>query len=87
MLTEGGPTSTVGLPAAHLMARLPADHSTARSLIPAGTGAMMRQYQVLADDLDAEMLAERATAVEAEGLPAEIAEAAAEEMASESPAE
>jgi DNA-directed RNA polymerase subunit beta' len=56
-------------------------------LIPAGTGAMMRQYQVLADDLDAEMLAERATAVEAEGLPAEIAEAAAEEMASESPAE
>ncbi|WP_203294618.1 DNA-directed RNA polymerase subunit beta' [Maricaulis parjimensis] len=56
-------------------------------LIPAGTGAMMRQYQTLADDLDAEMLAERATAVEAEGLPAEIAEAAAEEVASESPAE
>ncbi|MBO6766595.1 DNA-directed RNA polymerase subunit beta' [Maricaulis sp.] len=56
-------------------------------LIPAGTGAMMRQYQALADDLDAEMLAERATAVEAEGLPAEIAEAAAEEMASEGKAE
>ena len=56
-------------------------------LIPAGTGAMMRQYQALADDLDAEMLAERATAVEAEGLPAEIAEAAAEEMASESKAD
>ena len=56
-------------------------------LIPAGTGAMMRQYQTLADDLDAEMLAERATAVEAEGLPAEIAEAAAEEAASETPAE
>jgi DNA-directed RNA polymerase subunit beta' len=56
-------------------------------LIPAGTGAMMRQYQSLADDLDAEMLAERATAVETEGLPAEIAEAAAEEMATESNAE
>jgi len=56
-------------------------------LIPAGTGAMMRQYQSLADDLDAEMLAERATAVEAEGLPTEIAEAAAEEMAEESKAE
>ncbi|GLK50907.1 DNA-directed RNA polymerase subunit beta' [Maricaulis virginensis] len=56
-------------------------------LIPAGTGAMMRQYQALADDLDAEMLAERATAVEAEGLPAEIAEAAAEEMASEGKAD
>ncbi|MHA6289675.1 DNA-directed RNA polymerase subunit beta' [Maricaulis sp. CAU 1757] len=50
-------------------------------LIPAGTGSMMREYQQLADDLDAELLAERQTAVEEEGLPAEIAEAAAEEMA------
>ena len=56
-------------------------------LIPAGTGAIMRQYQSIADDLDAEMLAERATAVEAEGLPTEIAEAAAEEMAEEGKAE
>jgi DNA-directed RNA polymerase subunit beta' len=52
-------------------------------LIPAGTGAIMRQYQVIADDLDADMLAEREAAVEAEGLPTEIAEAAAEEMAAE----
>ena len=52
-------------------------------LIPAGTGAIMRQYQVIADDLDADMLAEREAAVEVEGLPTEIAEAAAEEMAAE----
>ncbi|WP_297735331.1 DNA-directed RNA polymerase subunit beta' [uncultured Maricaulis sp.] len=52
-------------------------------LIPAGTGSIMRQYQAIADDLDADMLAERQAAVEAEGLPEEIAEAAAEEMAAE----
>ena len=52
-------------------------------LIPAGTGAMMRQYQKLADDRDDVMLAEREQAVEEEGLPAEIAEAAAAEAASE----
>ncbi|OLF78129.1 DNA-directed RNA polymerase subunit beta' [Maricaulis sp. W15] len=52
-------------------------------LIPAGTGSIMRQYQAIADDLDADMLAEREAAVEAEGLPTEIAEAAAEEMAAE----
>ncbi|MDF1770075.1 DNA-directed RNA polymerase subunit beta' [Maricaulis sp.] len=53
-------------------------------LIPAGTGSIMRQYQAIADDMDADMLAERQASVEAEGLPDEIAEAAAEEMASES---
>jgi DNA-directed RNA polymerase subunit beta' len=52
-------------------------------LIPAGTGAIMRQYQAIADDLDADMLAEREAAVEAEGLPTEIADAAAEELAAE----
>ncbi|MBO6848719.1 MAG: DNA-directed RNA polymerase subunit beta' [Maricaulis sp.] len=52
-------------------------------LIPAGTGAMMRQYQKLADDRDDVMLAEREQAIEEEGLPAEIAEAAAAEAASE----
>ena len=52
-------------------------------LIPAGTGAMMRQYQKLADDRDDVMLAEREQALEEEGLPAEIAEAAAAEAASE----
>ena len=50
-------------------------------LIPAGTGAMMRQYQTLADDRDADMLAERAEEVDVEGLPAEIADAAAAEAA------
>ena len=43
----------------------------------------MRQYQAIADDLDADMLAEREAAVEAEGLPTEIADAAAEELAAE----
>ena len=55
-------------------------------LIPAGTGSMMRQYQKLADDRDADMIAEREDAVEAEGLPAEIAEAAEAEAAAESSA-
>jgi len=50
-------------------------------LIPAGTGAMMRQYQKVADDRDDVMLAERDAAIEAEGLPAEIAEAAEAEAA------
>ena len=55
-------------------------------LIPAGTGSMMRQYQKVADDRDADMIAEREDAVEAEGLPAEIAEAAEAEAAAESSA-
>jgi DNA-directed RNA polymerase subunit beta' len=50
-------------------------------LIPAGTGAMMREYQAVADDRDADMLAERESASDAEALPAEIAEAAAAEEA------
>ena len=52
-------------------------------LIPAGTGSMMRQYQRLADDRDEVMIAEREEVVEAEGLPAEIAEAAEAEAAAE----
>ena len=50
-------------------------------LIPAGTGAMMRQYQKVADSRDADMLAEREAQAESESLPAEIEEAAAEEAA------
>jgi DNA-directed RNA polymerase subunit beta' len=52
-------------------------------LIPAGTGGGMRRYQVLADDLDADMLEERkkAAAAAAEALPTEIAEAAEAEKA------
>ncbi|MCW5725329.1 MAG: DNA-directed RNA polymerase subunit beta' [Maricaulaceae bacterium] len=52
-------------------------------LIPAGTGGQMRRFQTLADARDAEMLAERQAAmtVEAEALPAEIAEAAEAEAA------
>jgi len=54
-------------------------------LIPAGTGAGMRRYQVLADDLDSDMLEERkkAAAAAAEALPTEIAEAAEAEKAEE----
>ncbi len=52
-------------------------------LIPAGTGAMMRQYQSIADERDAEMLAERGAEIEEEGLPAEIAEAAEAEAQAE----
>ncbi|WP_417496538.1 DNA-directed RNA polymerase subunit beta' [Maricaulis sp.] len=56
-------------------------------LIPAGTGAMMRLYQRVADERDDVMLAERQTAVESEGLPSEIAEAAAAETAAASGAD
>jgi DNA-directed RNA polymerase subunit beta' len=52
-------------------------------LIPAGTGSMMRLYQQVADERDDVMIAERETAVEEEGLPAEIAEAAEVEAAAE----
>ncbi|TRO88302.1 DNA-directed RNA polymerase subunit beta' [Glycocaulis profundi] len=50
-------------------------------LIPAGTGGQMRQYQSVADERDRTRIEEqrKATASGAEALPAEIAEAAAEE--------
>jgi DNA-directed RNA polymerase subunit beta' len=55
-------------------------------LIPAGTGSMMREYQVEADARDEARIAEQKKAVKSgdEALPAEIAEAAAEEARSES---
>ena len=55
-------------------------------LIPAGTGSMMREYQVEADARDEARIAEQKKAVKSgdEALPAEIAEAAAEETRSES---
>ncbi|WP_107712985.1 DNA-directed RNA polymerase subunit beta' [Oceanicaulis sp.] len=54
-------------------------------LIPAGTGSMMREYQVEADARDEARIAEQKKAVKSgdEALPAEIAEAAAEEARSE----
>ena len=54
-------------------------------LIPAGTGGLMREYQAVADERDRERIGETEEAVESgeEALPAEIAEAAAEEAASE----
>jgi DNA-directed RNA polymerase subunit beta' len=54
-------------------------------LIPAGTGSMMREYQVEADARDEARIAEQKKAVDSgdEALPAEIAEAAAEEAQSE----
>ena len=50
-------------------------------LIPAGTGGLMRQYQTVADQRDKDRIAEQEaeTTTGAEALPAEIAEAAAEE--------
>ena len=55
-------------------------------LIPAGSGAMMRQYQRVADVRDDVVLAERKAAVEEEGLPSEIADAADAEVAAASDA-
>ncbi|MCF6275927.1 MAG: DNA-directed RNA polymerase subunit beta', partial [Robiginitomaculum sp.] len=54
-------------------------------LIPAGTGAILRKYQNLANARDTKLLDDRAAgkAVEDESLPAEIAEAAAAEAGGE----